>query len=127
MINGRTFADAANLISSATTAEAAPMTAGKFLFMNGGDQARSAMDFQYDTVIDELSQRGILETERVAYDPNRTGERLASFLPEHYRWNRRLRVMILYPVASSIISQVMELSRKTFLKPEKFKCPWQDG
>ncbi|MEE2903406.1 MAG: TIGR03790 family protein [Myxococcota bacterium] len=80
MINGRTFADAARLISSATTAEARPMTVGKFLFMNGGDRARSSMDFQYDAVIDELSQRGFVGIERVAYDPNRTGERLASFL-----------------------------------------------
>jgi len=80
MITGRTFADAAKLISSATTAEARPMAGGNFLFMNGGDRARSSMDFQYDAVMDELNQRGFFETERIDYEPNLTGERIASFL-----------------------------------------------
>ena len=80
MLNGRTFADAAKLISSATIAESQSEASGKFLFMNGGDNARAFMDFQYDAVIDELTQRGYSDVERVPYDRDLTGERIAGFV-----------------------------------------------
>ena len=80
MLNGRTFADAARLITSATTAESQTENSGTFLFMNGGDPARSSQDFQYSSVMDELKQRGFENVERVSYSADLEGKRLASFM-----------------------------------------------
>jgi uncharacterized protein (TIGR03790 family) len=80
MLNGHTYADAAKLIKSATTAESLGGAGGRFVFMRGGDSARARLDYQYDQVLDGLRERGFSDIETLDYDVNMTGQSIASFL-----------------------------------------------
>lgn len=79
MLHGRSFEDAAKLVASATTAEASGGASGTFVFMNGADPARGALDLGYPAVIAELQRRGFTDVERVPFQSDLTGLRLASF------------------------------------------------
>ena len=78
MLHGRTYADAAKLIASATTAEALGGARGEFLLMEGADAARDALDGDYPAVLRELGDRG-LDAQQVPFDRSLTGRTLAAF------------------------------------------------
>ncbi len=75
----RSYADAAKLIASATTAEALGGAQGEFLFMDGADPARGVLDSNYPLVIRQLEDRGFTDIDRVPFDRDLTGRTLASF------------------------------------------------
>ncbi len=79
MLHGRTFEDAARLVTSALDAEERAGADGEHLFMNGADAARGVLDTEYDGVIAALAERGVTDVQRVAFDPDLTGHTLASF------------------------------------------------
>ena len=79
MLHGRSYEDAAKLITSATEAESMGGAEGELLFMNGADGARGALDVEYDAVIAALQDRGFTDVSRVPFDANLTGRSLASF------------------------------------------------
>jgi uncharacterized protein (TIGR03790 family) len=78
MLHGRSFADAARLIASATTAEALG-SEGTFLFMDGADPARGVLDRQAPRAIAELTALG-LDAQRVPFSSELGGRRLAAFI-----------------------------------------------
>lgn len=77
MLNGRTYEEAALLLTSALDGEAQPPQ-GTFLFMDGADPARAALDFQYPRVLNALEARGFTDTMRVPFDAELSGLTLAS-------------------------------------------------
>jgi len=79
MLHGRTYADAAKLVASATTAEAIGGARGTFTLMSGADPARGALDFQYGRVVTALRNLGFTDVEQVPFDANRTGHTYAAF------------------------------------------------
>lgn len=79
MLHGRSYADAARLVASATTAEALGGAPGQFLLMNGADPARGALDATYAEVISGLQARGFTDVERVPFQRDLTGRALAAF------------------------------------------------
>jgi uncharacterized protein (TIGR03790 family) len=80
MLHGRTYEDAASLIESALEAESLGGAEGEFLFMDGADAARGALDVQTDAVIRSLRDHGYYEVSREPFDTNLTGRTLASFV-----------------------------------------------
>jgi uncharacterized protein (TIGR03790 family) len=79
MLHGRSFADAQMLLDSALAAEAMGGADGEFLFMEGRDPARGALDAQYPRVISDLMDRGYTDVREVPFDPDLTGRTLAAF------------------------------------------------
>ncbi len=79
MLHGRSFADAEMLLDSALAAEAMGGADGEFLFMEGRDPARGALDTQYPRVIADLMERGYADVRQVSFDPDLTGRTLAAF------------------------------------------------
>lgn len=81
MLHGRSYADAARLIASATQAESSTVAKAnaRFLLMAGADPARGALDPGYFTVAANLESLGF-GVERVDFNANRTGETLAGFV-----------------------------------------------
>ena len=79
MLHGRTYADAALLIQSATDAEKNGGAAGTFLFMDGADSARGALDVEYPTVIKALKTAGYADSQEVPFKTDQTGGNLAAF------------------------------------------------
>ncbi len=79
MLHGRTYADAARLITSAIDGERMGGARGEFMFMNGADAARGVLDAQTPRVITALQASGIAMATRVPFDTNLTGHRLAAF------------------------------------------------
>lgn len=79
MLHGRSYEDAARLFDSALAGEELGGARGTFVFMNGADPARGAIDYQYARVIDALNARGFADTSRIAFDANATGLSMASF------------------------------------------------
>ena len=78
MLHGRSYADAARLVESATTAEAEP-GGRRILLMRGSDPARGVLDGEYFSVGFALERLGFAP-EEVPFDRNRTGEVLAGFV-----------------------------------------------
>ncbi|HJL16777.1 MAG TPA: TIGR03790 family protein [Sandaracinaceae bacterium LLY-WYZ-13_1] len=79
MLHGRSYEDAERLLDSALAATADDLKGGELLFMDGSDAARGALDFQYDGVIADLTDRGFTAT-RVPFDANLTGRDLSTFV-----------------------------------------------
>lgn len=79
MIHGRTATEAAQLIASATTADAIGGAPGTFMFMDGADGARGVLDRDYDRVIAALQADGFSDAVRVPFQSDLTGRRLAAF------------------------------------------------
>jgi len=79
MLHGRSYEDAEMLLDSALAAEAMGGADGEFLFMDGRDAARGALDFQYPDVIADLMDRGVTDVNRIAFDANLTGRTLSAF------------------------------------------------
>jgi len=79
MLHGRTYEDAAGLLDSALAAEAAGGARGEFLFMDGADPARGALDASYDGAIAALVERGFTAATRVRFGSETTGHTLAAF------------------------------------------------
>ena len=79
MLHGRSYLDAARLVASATTAEAAGGAQGQFLLMNGADPARGALDLYYAEVLDGLRSRGFTDVDRVPFARDLGGRNLAAF------------------------------------------------
>jgi uncharacterized protein (TIGR03790 family) len=77
MLHGRSDEDAERLLDSALDAEGSGAT-GEFLFMNGADAARGALDAEYAGVIALLEARG-MTTARVPFDPDLSRRTLAGF------------------------------------------------
>lgn len=78
MLHARTYADAERLLDSALEGEAMAPPSGEYLFMEGRDPARGALDIQYDGVIGQLEARGFTAT-RVPFEADLTGRTLAAF------------------------------------------------
>jgi len=79
MLHGYTHAEAEMLLDSALMAEAMGGADGEFLFMDGRDPARGALDGQYPGIINGLMERGYTDAREVAFDPDATGHTLAAF------------------------------------------------
>ncbi|MBI4917380.1 MAG: TIGR03790 family protein [Acidobacteria bacterium] len=79
MLHGRSYEDAALLLDSALAAEAAGGARGEFLFMDGADPARAALDLTYDGAIAALHERGFADAARVPFGADTTGHTLAAF------------------------------------------------
>ena len=79
MLHGRTYADAALLIQSAVDAEKAGGATGTFLFMDGADSARAALDVEYPSVIKALKTAGFADAQEVPFKTDQTGGNLAAF------------------------------------------------
>jgi len=79
MLHGRSYLDAAQLVASATTADALGGAAGQFLFMNGADAARGVLDLYFDQIVAGLVDRGFTDAERVPFQRDLTGRSLAAF------------------------------------------------
>jgi hypothetical protein len=79
MLHGRSYEDAAKLITSAIDAEAAGGADGELLFMNGSDGARGVLDMEYDGVVAALMERGFTDVARVPFEANLTGHTLGAF------------------------------------------------
>ncbi len=77
--DGRSYADAGKLLTSALTAEQAGGASGEFLFMDAADSARGVLDNQAPAVIAQLQAAGFTANE-VPFDANLTGKTLASFV-----------------------------------------------
>lgn len=78
MLNGRSYEEAALLLTSALDGEASVGARGTFLFMEGADPARAALDFQYVRVINALGTRGYTDIVRTPFDAELSGLTLAS-------------------------------------------------
>jgi hypothetical protein len=79
MLHGRSAADAARLIASATTAEALGGARGTFMFMDGADGARGVLDGTYDGVLRGLRALGFTDVVRVPFQGDLEGQSLAAF------------------------------------------------
>lgn len=79
MLHGRSYSEAGILIDSALAAEAEGGGDGEFLFMEGRDPARGALDGQYPRVISDLMERGYTDARQVPFDAESTGHSLAAF------------------------------------------------
>lgn len=79
MLHGRSAADAARLIASATTAEALGGARGTFMFMDGADGARGVLDSTYDGVMRGLRALGFTDVVRVPFQGELEGQSLAAF------------------------------------------------
>lgn len=79
MLHGRSAADAARLIASATTAEARGGARGTFMFMDGADGARGVLDSTYDGVMRSLRALGLTDVVRVPFQGELEGQSLAAF------------------------------------------------
>jgi hypothetical protein len=79
MLGGRSGADAQMLIDSAKQAEQQGGAKGTFLFMDGADSARGALDTTYPGVINALKAAGFTDAQEVPYNSNLTGQTLAAF------------------------------------------------
>ena len=79
MLHGRTYADAALLIQSAVDAEKKGGAAGTFLFMDGADSARGALDVEYPGVIKALKTAGFSDASEVPFKTDQAGGNLAAF------------------------------------------------
>jgi hypothetical protein len=79
MLHGRSYEDAARLYVSALDAETSTAARGSFVFMEGADPARGALDFQFDRVISGLAMRGFDDAMRIPFDRDRTGLTMAAF------------------------------------------------
>ncbi|MFO0723542.1 MAG: TIGR03790 family protein [Myxococcota bacterium] len=79
MIHGRSAEEAAKLIASATTADALGGARGTFMFMDGADPARGALDTDYVPAARGLNAAGFTDVVEVPFDGNATGHTLAAF------------------------------------------------
>jgi hypothetical protein len=79
MLDGRSQADAQMLIDSATQAEKNGGAKGTFLFMDGADSARAALDGDFTYVINQLNGLGYTDAQEVPFNSDLTGQTLASF------------------------------------------------
>ena len=79
VLDGYSSADAARLFDSALRAERIGGARGSFVFMNGADPARQALDGEYDRVVAGLRARGYNDVARVPFAPDRTGLTIAAF------------------------------------------------
>ena len=79
MLHGRTYADAAMLIQSAVDAEKKGGATGTFLFMDGADAARGALDVEYPNVVKALKTAGFTDAQEVPFKTDQTGGNLAAF------------------------------------------------
>lgn len=79
MLHGRTYEEAARLVTSALDAEEAGGAPGEIVLMNGADGARGVLDVEYDAVISALADRGVTDVSRVPFDANLVGKSLAAF------------------------------------------------
>jgi uncharacterized protein (TIGR03790 family) len=79
VLDGYSYADAARLFESALRAERVGGARGRFLFMNGADPARSALDGEYDRVMAGLRARGYTDVARVPFASDLTGLTIAAF------------------------------------------------
>lgn len=79
MFDGRSYADAGKLLTSALDAEKAGGAGGEFLFMDGADAARGVLDSQAPAAITELQSQGFTANS-VAFNKDLTGRTLASFV-----------------------------------------------
>lgn len=77
-LEGRTYDEAAQLVASATTAEANPPATGDFVFMNGNGGARSVLDGEYPELVEDLADLGF-DAEVVPFDRNLEGRTFAAF------------------------------------------------
>lgn len=80
MLHGRSDEDAARLLRSALDAERAGGVPGTWLFMNGADRARGALDVEYDDVVAALRDLGQTDVARVPFNAADTGRTLAAFV-----------------------------------------------
>lgn len=78
MLNGYSYADAERLIQSALDAEH-DGPSGQFVLMDGGDSARSTLDWQLDDIGDALRTRGV-EVLRPSFDPELSGLEVGAFV-----------------------------------------------
>lgn len=79
LLTGRSFEDAARLVTRAVDGEGSDPSAGTFLLMEGADPARAVRDVDLDRVLAGLAERGLTNGERVAFDPELSGRTLAAF------------------------------------------------
>ncbi|CAN5578895.1 hypothetical protein BH09MYX1_BH09MYX1_40910 [soil metagenome] len=80
MLHGRSYDDAALLITSAIDAEKAGGATGPFVFMDGADSARGVLDSEYPSVIAQLKTAGFTDTQEVPFDTAWKGPpKMASF------------------------------------------------
>jgi MYXO-CTERM domain-containing protein len=79
MLHGRSFADATRLIDSAVEAERLGGAPGEFVFMDGADPARAALDSTYDAAMTALLDRGFTLVSRGPFNADLTGHHLAAF------------------------------------------------
>jgi len=79
MLNGYSYEEAEGLLDSALEAESTGGAAGQFLFMNGRDRARGALDFQHGPAADALRARGYTDVDVVDFDGELSGRSLAAF------------------------------------------------
>lgn len=80
MLHGRTYEEAAKLIDSAVAGDSLGGARGQFLFMEGADAPRGALDGQYDEVIERLRERGFTDVVREEFDGELSGRELAGFV-----------------------------------------------
>jgi len=79
MLHGRTYEDAARLVTSAVAAEETGAARGEFLFMEAADSARGRLDAEITAVMAALTDRGVAEVARTPFDPDLTGRTLGAF------------------------------------------------
>jgi len=77
-LEGRSYADAARLVASATTAEARGGAPGDFVFMEARDGARGRLDVEFDAVVEALDDRGF-SARIVPFQEDLREKTLASF------------------------------------------------
>lgn len=77
-LEGRSHADAAKLVASATTAEAQGGATGDFVFMRGRDPARAVLDPEFPALVSALERAGLV-AEIVAFDSDLEDRDLAAF------------------------------------------------
>lgn len=79
MLHGRSQADAQMLIDSATQAEKNGGAKGTFMFMDGADSARGALDGEFTNTINQLKALGFTDAQEVPFNTALTGQNLAAF------------------------------------------------
>ncbi len=79
MLHGRSQADAQMLIDSATQAEKNGGAKGTFMFMDGADSARGALDGEFPNTINQLKALGFTDVQEVPFNTALTGQNLAAF------------------------------------------------
>ncbi len=79
MFDGRSYADAGKLLTSALDGEKAGGASGEFLFMDGADAARGILDGEATAAISQLQSLGFTAS-RVKFNGSLTGKTLASFV-----------------------------------------------